>query len=292
MFGYHGQVTADLQHRFAEINGIRMHYVEAGTGETVLFVHGFPENWYSWRHQLDAFAGDYHVVAPDMRGYNETEQRGPYDTETLQDDLIGLIDHLGVERVHLVGHDWGAAIAWLFAMNHGDRLLSLTICNVPHPAIAQEMLKSPRQLLRSWYMFFFQVPWLPEAALSAKDYQLLARGIIRDCRPGTFSREDIQFYLDSWRDHGLRGGINWYRALFRNRKPLPDPVPIITAPTLMLWGRNDRYLGEELTENTDAYVADLDIHLLPGISHWVQQEAAGEVNRLLAEHISAHGATS
>lgn len=284
-------ITA-LQHRFAEINGIRMHYVEAGSGETLLFVHGFPENWYSWRHQLEAFAGQYHVVAPDMRGYNETDQCGPYDTDTLQDDLVALIDHLGVERVHLVGHDWGAGIAWLFAMNHADRLRSLTICNVPHPAIARDMLKSPPQLMKSWYMLFFQLPWLPEMALSTKNYQVLARAIIRDCRPGTFTREDIQFYLDSWRDHGLSGGINWYRALFRSRKQLADPVPIITTPTLVIWGRNDRFLGEELTRNTEAYVAKLELHLLPGISHWVQQEAAGEVNRLLAAHLSANGASS
>ncbi len=283
-------MTVALQHQYAEINGIRMHYVESGEGETVLFVHGFPENWYSWRHQLDAFAGGYRVVAPDMRGYNETENQGPFDTTTLQNDLLALMDHLGLERVHLVGHDWGAGIAWLFAMNHGDRLHSLTICNVPHPAIAQEMLKRPRQLLRSWYMLFFQLPWLPERALAAKDYQSLARGLIRDCRPGTFTREDITFYLESWRAHGLGGGISWYRALLRKPQRLGDPVPIITTPTLLIWAENDRFLGEELLENTDAYVANLDVHTLPGISHWVQQEAAGEVNRLLAAHLSAHGA--
>jgi pimeloyl-ACP methyl ester carboxylesterase len=287
-----GGVNVDLQHRYVAVNGIRMHYVEAGAGETVLFLHGFPENWYSWRQQLEAFAPEYHVVAPDMRGYNETENQGPYDTGTLQQDVLELIDSLGVERVHLVAHDWGAAVAWLFAMNHGDRLKSLTICNVPHPAIMETAFRNPRQLMRSWYIFFFQLPLLPEWVTSAKNYQWMARQLIRDCRPGTFTRDDIKFYLEAWRRQGLGGGINWYRALFRNRPTAGEPEPVIETPTLFIWGENDRALGKELTYGTEQYVRNLQMEYLPGISHWVQQEAAGEVNRLLGAHLAANGSNA
>ncbi len=282
-------VNITHEHRFAEVNGIRMHYVEAGAGEPVVFLHGFPENWYSWRHQLDALASTHHVIAPDLRGYNETENRGPYDTATLQDDVLSLLDHLGESKVHLVGHDWGALIAWLFAMNHGDRLLSLTICNVPHPAAAEKAFRQPRQLLKSWYMLYFQLPFLPEWTLSTQNYQWLARMLIHDTRPGTFSREDIQFYLDAWRRQGLGGGLNWYRALFRHRPSIGNPPAVIDTPTLFIWGENDKVLRKELTYGTEDYVPNLRMEYLPGISHWVQQEAAGEVNRLLREHLASNG---
>lgn len=279
-----------IVHHYADVNGIRMHYVRAGQGELVVMLHGFPECWYSWRHQIAALAPSYDVIAPDLRGYNETENSGPYDTDTLQEDVLALFDEIGAERVHLVAHDWGGAIAWLLAMYHPERLRSLTVCNLPHPSLFQKGMRRPRQLARSWYVGFFQVPWLPERMLAARDYQMLARGLIRDCRPGTFSREDIQFYLDSWRAYGLSGGINWYRALLRHPRPLPEAPPLVQTPTLMIWGEDDRALGKELTIGTGEYVRRLHLEYLPGISHWVQQEAPAEVNRLIAEHITAYGA--
>jgi pimeloyl-ACP methyl ester carboxylesterase len=279
--------TTEFAHREARINGIRMHYVEAGDGEPVVFLHGFPESWYSWRHQLRALRWRYRVIAPDQRGYNLTEARGPYDTETLQADILCLLDHLGIDRAHIVGHDWGGVIAWLLAMQHGDRLKSLAVCNLPHPAIFRRRVLRPRQALRSWYVLFFQLPLLPELALSAGGYHRLARRMIRECRPGTFTKEDIREFLAGWRRQGLSGGINWYRALLRHPPRIPDPVPLITVPTLLIWGDEDRYLGKELTEGTDQFVAKLRVVHLPGVSHWVQQEAAGEVNRLLAEHLAS-----
>lgn len=278
----------DLKHEYADINGIRMHYVEAGQGDDIiLFLHGFPESWYSWRHQIAHFADRYRVVAPDQRGYNETEAVGPYDTTTLQADVLELIQHLGVERVHLVAHDWGALIAWLLAINHPEALKSLTICNVPHPAVfAKEIRRNPRQMLRSWYVLFFQIPWLPEKALAAQGYHRLARMIIRDTRPGTFTRDDVKQMLESWRRQGLGGGINWYRAAFRGRgMRLPDPVPLIMTPTIMIWGEDDIALGKELTYGTDEYVHDLAVHYLPNTSHWVQQEEPEAVNRFIEEHL-------
>jgi pimeloyl-ACP methyl ester carboxylesterase len=278
--------TPQLQHEYADINGIRMHYVEAGRGETVLFLHGFPEFWYSWRHQLAALAPHYHVVAPDLRGYNETENRGPYDTDTLQADVLALIRHLGEEQVHLVAHDWGGAIAWLLAMEHPNAIRSLTVCNLPHPALFQKALQTPRQLLKSWYIGFFQLPWIPERAVALDDYHRLAEGMIDQCRPGTFSRDGIKAFLAAWRRQGLGGGINWYRAAVRRPRPLTAPVPLVVAPTLLIWGEGDAFLGKELTCGTDQYVRDLEIVYLPGTSHWVQQEEPEKVNNLLQSHLA------
>ncbi|MEX0784841.1 MAG: alpha/beta hydrolase [Dehalococcoidia bacterium] len=283
---------ADLQHRYDVVNGIRMHWVEAGSGpETILFLHGFPEQWYSWRHQIAELSGDYRVVAPDQRGYNETEAQGPYDTDTLQQDILELIQLLGVEKVHLVAHDWGAAIAWLIALNHPEVLHSLVIMNVPHPKVFEKGIRRPRQMLRSWYILAFQLPWLPERGVSRDDYRWLARSMIRQCAPGTFTRDDIKTMLEGWRYQGLGGGINWYRAAVRDRKPLPDPVPAIDVPTTLIWGDNDVALGKELTYGTEDYVSNLTVNYLPGVSHWVQQEAPAQVNAHLREHLARVHAT-
>jgi epoxide hydrolase 4 len=278
-------IDASLQHRYADINGIRMHYVEAGSGEPVVFLHGFPEFWYSWRHQLAGLAPHYRVIAPDQRGYNETEARGPYDTGTLQQDILDLVARIGEERVHLVAHDWGGAIAWLLAIEHPEVLRSLTICNLPHPALFQKGVRRPRQMLRSWYIAFFQLPWLPERALAMDNYRRLAKGIIDQCRPGTFTRDDIKAFLAAWRRQGLHGGVEWYRAAVRHARPLPDPVPLIQVPTLLIWGERDSALGKELTHGTDQYVRDLRIEYLPEASHWVQQEEPDRVNALILEHL-------
>lgn len=273
-------------HGYANINGIRMHYVEAGEGEPVVFLHGFPEFWYSWRHQMAALAGKYRVIAPDQRGYNETERQGPYDTDTLQADVLALMAHLGIERAHIVGHDWGGVVAWLLAIEHPDAVRTLTVCNLPHPAVFRRQIRrNPRQWLRSWYFLFFQLPWLPERLIALGNYHRLARGIIRQCRPGTFTRDDVKAFLAAWRRQGLGGGINWYRAVMRHPRPLADPVPLIMAPTLLVWGEDDAFLGKELAEGTDEYVHDLTVHYLPGTSHWVQQEEPEKVNAYLAQHL-------
>ncbi|MDZ7728484.1 MAG: alpha/beta hydrolase [Dehalococcoidia bacterium] len=240
-------LPTDLQHRYADVNGIRMHYVEAGSGEPVVFLHGFPETWYSWRHQIAALAPDYRVIAPDLRGYNETEAREPYDTGTLQEDVLGLIRELGETRVHLVAHDWGGAIAWLLGMYHPEALRTLTVCNLPHPALMAEGLKRPRQMMRSWYIAFFQLPWLPERALALRNYHLLARVLINDCRPGTYTREDIKHYLESWRRSGLRRAAELAlgRVPSRRRQPMRAPLPTISdADAALILGRRGHRAGQ------------------------------------------------
>ncbi|MEX2080899.1 MAG: alpha/beta hydrolase [Dehalococcoidia bacterium] len=273
-----------IDHQYADINGIRMHYVEAGQGEPVVFLHGFPESWYSWRHQLAALQHHYHVIAPDLRGYNETEARGPYDTETLQDDVEALIRHLGHDGAHIIAHDWGGMIAWLLAIKRPALVRSLVVCNLPHPEAFRKNSRSFRQLRKSWYVFFFQLPWLPERFLRRDDYRNLARVLIRDCRPGTFTRDDVKHFLESWRRQGLGPGVNWYRALLRKGTGVPSPVPTVTAPTTLIWGENDRALGKELNDGTEDLVTDLTVHFLPNASHWVQQEEPALVNRYILEH--------
>ena len=220
-----------LAHHYATVNGIRMHYVESGSGPLVVLLHGFPSSWYCWRHQIEALAGSYRVIAPDLRGYNETERKGPYDIETLQRDVIGLIEATGEESAHIVGHDWGAAIAWALAIEHPEAIRTLAICNVPHPVVFQKAIRrNPRQMLRSWYILFFQLPWLPEKLLSARGYRRLLDSIVGQCRPETFSDDDRAVMLSHLRRQGLAGGVNWYRAAIRHPLRLPKPTPI-TGPT-------------------------------------------------------------
>ncbi|MCH2656709.1 MAG: alpha/beta hydrolase [Dehalococcoidia bacterium] len=281
---------SDLEHNYATINGIRVHYVEAGSGELVILLHGFPDCWYSWRHQIKALSTQYHVIAPDLRGYNETDNTGPFDIETLREDVIQLINHLGSKRAHIIGHDWGGAIAWSLAISNPEVVQTLGICNIPHPANFFKGLRTFTQLKRSWYIFFFQIPLLPERLLARNNYQGFARLMSR-IKPNT--DEDVKFYVNSWKKYGLSGGINWYRAMARNivkgktslTRNLNSSMQVV-ARTTMIWGEKDFALGKELTFDTDQYVPDLAIFYLPDNGHFVQQEAPETVNKLLLEHLS------
>ena len=281
---------SDLAHKYATINGIRVHYVEAGSGELVILLHGFPDCWYSWRHQIKALSTQYHVVAPDLRGYNETDNTGPFDIETLREDVIQLINHLGSKQAHIIGHDWGGAIAWSLAISNPEVVQTLGICNIPHPANFFKGLRTFTQLKRSWYIFFFQIPLLPERLLARNNYQGFARLMSR-IKPNT--DEDVKFYVNSWKKYGLSGGINWYRAMARNivkgKTSLTQNLNSsmqVAARTTMIWGEKDFALGKELTFDTDQYVPDLAIFYLPDNGHFVQQEAPETVNKLLLEHLS------
>jgi len=281
---------SDLEHNYATINGIRVHYVEAGSGELVILLHGFPDCWYSWRHQIKALSTQYHVIAPDLRGYNETDNTGPFDIETLREDVIQLINHLGSKRAHIIGHDWGGAIAWSLAISNPEVVQTLGICNIPHPANFFKGLRTFTQLKRSWYIFFFQIPLLPERLLARNNYQGFARLMSR-IKPNT--DEDVKFYVNSWKKYGLSGGINWYRAMARNivkgktslTRNLNSSMQVV-ARTTIIWGEKDFALGKELTFDTDQYVPDLAIFYLPDNGHFVQQEAPETVNKLLLEHLS------
>jgi pimeloyl-ACP methyl ester carboxylesterase len=278
--------------RYAELSEVRLHYVEAGSGPLVVLLHGFPDFWYSWRHQIPALAAaGLRVVAPDMRGYNlsdKPEGVGAYRAERVADDIAELIRACGADRAHVVGHDWGAAIAWLFAMRHPDLLQRLAILNVPHPAVMASALRTPRQLLRSWYMFFFQLPWLPEAALRLGGYRVLRHTLRTDpVRPDAITAADADRYVEAAaRPGALTGSINYYRALFR-RPPSRSALRPIGAPVLVIWGEQDRYLLPELAQPDPKWVPDCRVERFPDASHWVHMDQPEAVNRLLINFLTS-----
>lgn len=282
----------DLADRFADVGtGVRLHYVEAGEGPLVVLLHGFPEFWWSWRHQIPVLAeAGFRVVAPDLRGYGQSDappRWQDYRVETLAADVAGLIEALGEERAFVVGHDWGAVVAWMVATLHPERVERLAILNVPHPdTMLQTLRRSPRQLLHSWYIFFFQIPWLPETAARLAGRRFL-EGAYRDARPGAFTAEDIARYEDALlrSPGGLKGPIDFYRAAARRdpRKAgeLYRPIP---APVLVIWGVQDRFLTEAMAEPDPKWVPDCRVVKLPDASHWVQHDEPERVSTLLIEH--------
>jgi pimeloyl-ACP methyl ester carboxylesterase len=287
------QVPDIWAHGYALIDGLRLHYVEAGTGPPVILLHGFPEFWYSWRRQIPALANaGFHAVAPDLRGYNRSDKpRGieAYRLGRLVDDVAGLIGHTGATRAVVAGHDWGGVIAWGLAMRRPDLVDRLIILNAPHPAAFFRELRRPAQLLKSWYVCFFQVPWLPESIFRAGDFALLERTLRRDpVQPGAISPEDIACYKRALRRPGaLTAAINYYRAAFRQRRVLRPSVRPIDTPTLLIWGERDRYLGIRLLDGLEPWVPHLHISRLADASHWVQQEAPDQVNRLMIEFLQS-----
>ena len=223
-----------------------------------------------------------------MRGYNLSSRPAgvaAYDTDLLAADVRGLIGERGADRAFLVGHDWGAGAAWATAANHPEVVERLAILNAPHPRRMLAALRRPRQLARSWYMFFFQLPWLTERLLSAAGYRALRRAF-DEARPGAFRPEDIARYVEAWSQPGATTAmLNYYRAAFRRAtRPGQEPTGPIRASTLVIWGQRDRHLGPELAEPDRADVPNLDrVVRLPDASHWVQHDEPERVGELLIE---------
>lgn len=283
--------TTDLKHGYILVNGIRMHYVTAGEGPLLLMLHGFPEFWYSWRKQIPALAEHFTVVAPDQRGYNETDKPDwGYDTDVLASDMVQLIDRLGFSKAHIVGHDWGGAISWYLGINYAHRVERLAVLNCPHPRLfLHNLRRNPKQLRRSWYMGFFNLPLLPESTFAANDFALLDE-VFRGhaINKAAFSDEDLQAYKQALRRPGaLTAALNWYRAAASDPRSIVGPGDgKVSAPTLLIWGEKDRFLGRELTYGTERYVPDLTIRYIPNSSHWVQHEFPDEVNQHLLDFVS------
>jgi len=277
--------------REVDLGEVRLSCAELGTGPLVLLLHGFPEGWISWRNQLPALAeAGFHAVAPDLRGYGKSDKPeglDAYRVEVLARDVARLVEALGETRAHVVGHDWGGAIAWFFAMWHPDRLDRLAILNAPHPARYSRAMKRPAQLLRSSYIFFFQVPLLPEALLRAGDFFLLRRLFRNDPRrPGAYSEDAIEQIVAAARQPGaLRGMLAWYRAMVQ--RPTHTRWKPIERPVQVIWGEKDRYLGAEIAQPSPEWVPDLRFAPLPEASHWVQADAPEEVNKLLIDFFRA-----
>lgn len=282
-------IHTEMMHGYAQANGVRLHYVEQGTGPLVILLHGFPDFWYSWRDQIPALAAaGYRVVAPDLRGYNESERpQGieAYKIDTLAADVAALVAALGAERATVVGHDWGGLVAWHVAMHHPEIVSSLVIMNAPHPlAFRRELAHNWAQKRRSWYIGFFQLPWLPEAALSFGNQWLLRR-VLRKGGPAHNDTE-LAAYVAAFAGHGATtAAINYYRALFRHR---PKRPVTIHCPTLLIWGMRDRFLLPVLAVGTEAWVPRLERHEEPRARHWVQHDAAASINARLLAFLSQH----
>ena len=286
--------TSGLRDGYAELGDVRLHYVEAGEGPLVVLIHGFPEFWFSWRFQIPALAAaGFHVVAPDMRGYNLSSRPRSvkdYRSDRVAADVGNLIRERGADRAFLVGHDWGGWIAWATAINHPEVVERLAVLNAPHPRRFLRGLRRPRQLARSWYMLFFQLPWLPERLARANRWAPFRFAFDRDARPEAFTEQQIERYVEAWGQPGAPTAmINYYRAAFRQaRRPRERPGQV-QAPTLVIWGERDRYLGAELADPDRADVPNLErVARLPA-SHWVQHDEPELVGRLLIEFFSGEG---
>jgi pimeloyl-ACP methyl ester carboxylesterase len=294
------EVDAVVKHRNETVNGIKLHWVEAGEGPLVVLLHGFPEFWYSWRYQIPALAeAGYRVVAPDLRGYNESDKPKGYDAYLggpLSADVVGLIAACGEERATIVGHDWGGVIAWMTAIRHPEVVQKLVILNAPHPGAYLREIRNPAQMLRSSYVMFFQTPIAPERLLSAANFRGL-RWALRSGsqRVGAFTDEDLDRYVQAFSQPGaLTSTLAYYRAMgrriigaARQSGAVPGEVDrrIVTAPTLVIWGRNDPVLSQSIADPGDA-VPNRKVVFIEDASHFVQADAPERVNELLLDFLA------
>ncbi len=280
-----------VEHHHVDLGGLRMHYAQArppsGDAPLVVLLHGFPEFWYSWRHQLEGLSeAGYWVVAPDLRGYGQTDKPAgldAYEVEKLATDIQRLISALGRETASVVGHDWGGLVAWWHAMLHPPQVERLSVLNCPHPGHQTAMMTSLSQLKKSWYMAMFQLPKLPERRIANDDHAYIRNMFRREpANPQAFSDDDIERYVAALDPASTTAALNYYRAYLR-RSPfaLQRALRPIDAPTQVIWGTGDKHLGLEFAQPPSRWVWDLRVELLEGVSHWVQVDAAAEVNRRL-----------
>jgi epoxide hydrolase 4 len=279
-----------MEHSFVQLSEVRLHYVRQGGGPLLVLLHGFPDNWRIWRRQIDYLSQYFEVVAPDLRGYDQSDRPqglDAYRSDRLANDIAELIVSMGVGRAFVAGHDWGGALAWTLAGQRPDLVERLSILNCPHPAaFARHLLTSPNQLKRSWYIFYFQLPWLPEWTLRRNLRAMLKKGYkLNSTDPGAFTEEDLeQSALALEAPGALTAALNYYRAALRRPGPVRLPIRV---PTQIIWGQKDAALDMRLSWLSAKHVeAPLQLNLLPEAGHWVQVDAAHEVNSLLRSYFS------
>jgi pimeloyl-ACP methyl ester carboxylesterase len=288
----------DQQTKIIAINGIELEVIIAGHGnpKVAILLHGFPETNFSWRDQIPYLVDlGYEVYAPNMRGYGQSSKPpliADYDIEHLTNDVAGLIDFGANGRdVTLVGHDWGAAVSWAFAIQNKRPLKHLIVMNVPHPAIMRAGLKTWVQIKKSWYIFFFQLPKIPEWRI-LKDDALAITKVFRGAAvdKSKFPDEVCDVYRKNAQIPGaMTAMINYYRAAVASLTGSgAAKLPRITIPVLMIWGEEDKALGIELTQGYDGIrysdlVDNFTLKTLPNVSHWVQQEAPEAVNAIMGD---------
>jgi epoxide hydrolase 4 len=296
---------ADLAvtHHFVDLPNLRMHYVEKGEGPLVVLLHGFPETWWSWRYQIDALVNaGFRVVAPDQRGYGETSTQGPYDLDTLAGDICHLVESLQAgPHAKIVGHDWGGGVAWHLASHRPEFCERLAVLNCPHPAVMRQALLNTlswEQLKRSWYMFFFQLPFLPEYLLTRNDAELVARTLrAASTHRANLTDEDVRPFRDAIQRPGAASGmIGWYRTAIRSALSKPFTIPMyppITCDSLLIWGKADPALDFSiLVPGTERYAPRLRVAEIEGSGHFVQSENPSQVNAELVKFLSTTTGTS
>ena len=281
-------------HHYAVVNGMHFHYVEAGSGPLVVLLHGFPEFYYSWRHQIPYLAtAGFRVVAPDLRGYNETEKPAGvanYRLSLLVEDVCALVEHAGEKRATIVGHDWGGVLAWRLAVQRPELVRQLVVLNAPHPGALRRELKNPAQWLRSSYAGFFQLPWLPEWTIRAKNFWLVERILTRQpVNPGAFTADDIKLYKEALsQPEALTAALNYYRAALRFPGDSLGHIREIAVPALVIWGEQDPALSVRLSEQLERWVPNIQVTRLSNASHWVQNDCPRQVNELMCDFLERH----
>ncbi|OHD67617.1 MAG: hypothetical protein A2W19_11425 [Spirochaetes bacterium RBG_16_49_21] len=295
--------SKNLREDYAEVNGVRLHYVSAGEGRLIMFLHGFPEFWAEWENQLVEFGKDFQAVAIDLRGYNLSSKPAGVDQYSVNHsakDVKAFAEHLGHNRFVLVAHDWGGGVAWFFANRYPDMLEKLIIINSPHPMIfARELLNNPAQREASQYMLLLRSP-KAEQILSKNNYDYLLKALTQDQSKWKMSEHERTGYIEAWSQPGaLTGGLNYYRA-----SPLYPPasaedekritaimnldrkVFAVTVPTLVIWGERDTALTIGNLKGLEDYVSDLTIERIPDGSHWVVKEQPERINSLIRKFMS------
>ncbi len=285
-------MQGQLEHLTFQLPGVSIHAAAAGpkAGPLAVLLHGYPEFWYGWRSQIVPLAeAGFRVIAPDQRGYNESskpEGWRPYQAHHLVGDVLGIADALARERFCLAGHDWGGIIAWASALAHPERIERLAVLNAPHPRVFQDYIRThPAQILRSWYMFFMQIPWLPEFLFEAANFRFMTEALVNSSRPGTFSQQDLEKYCEAWRKPGAPTAmINWYRTL-RAARPISNPA--VSVPVKILWGAQDRFLAADMARLSLQFCQRGELQMFPNATHWLQHEEPAAVSDALIAFFSA-----
>ena len=286
-------IRSPLEFRVFHVNGIALHVVLAGpaSGKPLIFLHGFPEFWFAWRLQIDHFVSSgYRVIIPDQRGYNLSDKPAgiaSYSIDLLARDVVGVLDTVADSKAFVVGHDWGAGVAWYLAARYSERVSRAAMLSVPHPRIfIRNLIMNPAQLRRSSYILFFQLPWLPEHILRRRDWALLVGALRNTCPPGVFSDPDLEQYKKSWgRKGALTTMLNWYRAaLLRPSKlALDSKSSRVKLLALLIWGKNDQFAGEAMARESLQYCDNGHLEMFETATHWVQHEEPAQVNTLLSQ---------
>lgn len=273
-----------FESQYIKLNGLEFHVKVAGdeAGELVVLLHGFPEFWYGWRHQIAALAdAGYRVVAPDQRGCNKSgkpEGVNEYHIDKLRDDVEAIIHHYNKDRAIVIGHDWGGAVGWHLVSTLPEIVEKFIAINIPHPVVMPEVMKRhPKQMFKSLYMLFFQMPGVPEKLLSFNNYMAMKRVMKQTGNRNAFSEADMDEYEQAWSEEGaLTAMLNWYRAAPAGLKSLEKRVDV---PVKIIWGVNDDFLSEELAEASFKLLDDGEIAWIENATHWVNHEQPEMVNR-------------